>query len=170
MAVREAVVEAVELGVDVEGAVACAVDERLARLAVVEGLVVLVGRAVTCPVPDPVPLEDTVALTDRVVEGVPVTVLDVEGVAVGVRPLVTVPVGDLVLVANADPVRVMLGVPVLVIVTEGEPVFNPVRVEVRLGVIVPDWVCVIVCVGKGLVVTEGLGVLDGEGVIEEVIV
>jgi hypothetical protein len=97
-------------------------------------------------------------------------VLDVEGVAVGVRPLVTVPVGDLVLVANADPVRVMLGVPVLVIVTEGEPVFNPVRVEVRLGVIVPDWVCVIVCVGKGLVVTEGLGVLDGEGVIEEVIV
>ena len=145
-------------------------DERLARLAVVDGLVVLVGRAVTCPVPDPVPLEDTVALTDRVVEGLSVPVLVADEVAVGVRPAVTVPVGDLVLVANADPVRVILGVPVLVIVTEGESVFNPVRVEVRLGVVVPDWVCVIVCVGKGLVVTERLAVLDGEGVIEEVIV
>ena len=162
--------EAVELGVSVAGAVACAVGERLARLAVVEGLVVLVCVAVTCPDSDSVARAVMVALTDRVVEGVPVTVLDVEGVAVGVRPLVTVPVDDLVLVANPDPVRVILGVPVLVIVTEGEPVFNPVRVEVRLGVVVPDWVCVIVCVGKGLDVTEGLAVQDGEGVIEDVIV
>ena len=38
IAVREAVVEAVELGVSVAGAVACAVGERLARLAVVDGL------------------------------------------------------------------------------------------------------------------------------------
>ncbi len=170
LAVREAVVEAVQLGVDVEGAVAKAVDERVARLAVVDGLVVLVGRAVTWPVPDTVPLEDMVALTDRVVEGLPVAVLVADEVAVGVRPAVTVPVDDLVVVCRADPVRVILGVPVLVIVTEGDAVFNPVRVVVRLGVVVPDWVWVIVCVGTGLVVTEGLGVLDGEGVIEEVIV
>ena len=162
--------EAVELGVNVESAVARAVDEWLARLAVVDGLLLLVSVCVICPVPDTVTLVVTVVLTERVVEGVLVMVLDVDWVAVGVRPLVTVPVDDLVLVGKPDPVRVILGVWVLVIVTEDVSVFNPVIVVVRLGVAVRELVGEIVCVGKGLAVWDGLAVESGDGVKEEVIV